>query len=292
MVMPFKLEPKYPFSLDPGSDSVQIIEGSLYVGESKTYWAIPYNVRVAGDTIKGDYKLKLLYHIGSNKNPESFYIGDEFNISVMDTKTSFDAIIQEVTGSDVSIAIANTGKYTANSVVVKVPEQESFSVSGVDGQMVGNLETGDYTIVGFSVIQKREMISKDVTDSNIPKTSSNKLKFDIYYTDNIGERRTVNMELPLNMNMGNSTIGGTGNFAGRKSTQSNFSWYKILVILALLIGGYFIYKKYPKKTKDLLNIIITKTKNIFKKKDSQDNSNYLSKTPEWIKNAKEKEKKK
>ena len=293
-----KLNSEYPFSLDPGYESIQSIEKSFYIRDYSSVWDVPYKVRVDDSALTGDYNLELLYHSGTNIDFNSLYsfsIGRYFNITISNSQTNFDAVIQEVSGSDVSIAIANIGKYTANSVVVRIPEQESFRASGIDGQMVGNLESGDYTIVGFSISPKGA-VSRNISRTNFtanPQTLSNKLKFDIYYTDNIGERRVVNMTLPLNM--GNSSMigaGGAGNFAGtRKTSSSSWSnWYTLIIILALLAGTYFIHKKYPKQTKDFLNKIKSKIKRVSKKEEKIVHD--INKIPDWVKNAKEKEKKK
>jgi hypothetical protein len=288
-----RLNPEYPFSLDSNASAVQSIETNPYVSGYRSVWMIPYNVRVDSAAFEGDYKLKLQYHEGNNKIFDS-YVGAGFNITIEDSRTKFDTVIQESSGSDVSIAIANVGKYTANSVVVRIPEQESFSVTGTDGQMVGNLESGDYTIVGFTISNKVGMPQQNMTRNRneIPTNTqqkSSKLKFDIYYTDNIGERRVINMELPLNM--GNSSIAGMGNFNARRttSTSSLSSWYKWIIILVILIIAYVVYRKYPKQTKESIQKIFSKTKRLIKKEEKVNTNN---KIPSWIKNAKEKEKSK
>jgi hypothetical protein len=295
-----RLNPEYPFSLDSNSSAGSTIEGNPYVVGYKNTWMIPYQIRVAGDALDGDYSLRLDYHEG-NDNSFVNYAEEIFNITIQDSRTDFDAVIQETSGNDVSIAIANVGKYTANSVVVRIPEQDSFRVTGTDGQMVGNLESGDYTIVGFTV-SPQGAFSRNASRTNqqtTPQPSSSKLKFDIYYTDNIGERRVVNMELPLSM--GNSTIGvgnGVGNFANRRTTQNSSSWYSALysswiiwvVILGILVVLYILYKKYPKQSKDFLNKIKSKIKRSSRKEGAV--SHNANKTPDWIRNAKEKEKKK
>jgi len=288
-----RLNPEYPFSLDSNASAVQSIETNPYASGYRPVWIIPYNIRVDSTAFEGDYYLKLQYHEESDETFNS-YVERGFNITIEDSRTKFDTVIQELSGSDVSIAIANVGKYTANSVVVRIPEQDSFSVTGTDGQMVGNLESGDYTIVGFTISSKVGMPQQNMTrDRNeIPTNTqqkSNKLKFDIYYTDNIGERRVVNTELPLNM--GNSSMAGMGNFnAGRTtSTSSLSSWYKWIIILVILIIAYVIYRKYPKQTKESIQKIFSKIKGLVKKEEKVNTNN---KIPSWIKNAKDKEKNK
>ncbi|MDD5133504.1 MAG: hypothetical protein PHD81_04720 [Candidatus Nanoarchaeia archaeon] len=290
------LNPNYPFSLDPNENPIQTITGSLYSKENyKAIWTIPYKVKVAGDALDGEYKIKLFYYPKTSLAPEYFTIGDEFNVTIEDVQTEFDAVLQESTGSEVSIAIANVGKYTANSVIVRVPEQDSFSVSGTNGQMVGNLESGDYTLVAFTIQKKGGPVVENsktmkVNESANFKSFSNKLKFDIYYTDNIGERRIVMMEIPLSMT-NSSMLGMTGNFAaGRQAKSSGISWYKWIIILVILIIVYFLYRKYPEKTKKTLRDIFIKVKRIFKKEKTIIHN--AGPTPGWIVNTQIKDKKK
>src|SRR3989344_3461580 len=46
-----KLDPQYPFSLDPGADVVQTITKTPYAQDYKSTWDIPYKVRVAQEAL-------------------------------------------------------------------------------------------------------------------------------------------------------------------------------------------------------------------------------------------------
>ena len=261
----FELIPSYPFSID-GGESTKTLEGSTWVADYNTYWMIPYKLRVDKGALDGESEIEVRYSVGNS----NLYIQKEFSITIEDSRTNFDAVIQESTTSEVSIAIANIGKYIANSVVVRIPEQENFRATGIDGQMVGNLDAGDYTIVSFSVSPKRIM-----TGNRTMQSSSN-LKFDIYYTDGIGERRIVNMELPLAMENSNITAAtNIANFAGRTNNRtSGFKWTVwytgATIALVLIILSFIIHKIRKKK---------------HHKNNKQDD-------PDWIKKSKEKEKNK
>jgi hypothetical protein len=280
-----KLNPKYPFSLDPDTNAVQTIESNPSALDYKDVWTVPYKIRIDSAAFDGDYSLKLQYHEGSDENFNS-YAEKSFNMSIQDSRTDFDAVIQESTSSQVSIAIANTGKYTANSVIVRIPEQNDFVAVGTDGQMVGNLDSGDYTIVGFSISSKRaagayQNASRGLRMVNNSSPSQSELKFDVYYTDNIGQRRIVNMNLPLIESAGNFSQ-STGNFSSRRTAPSTSPWYLswiFWVIIAILIAVYILYKKNPRRFKNLL------------KRKGSANDPSSDKIPEWIRNAKEKEKK-
>jgi len=291
----FKLNPSYPFSLDVDGRWIRIENPPTSAGYNSN-WVIPYKVRIDKDALDGVSELEVDYRAGTLKLDS--YVSEKFNITIKDSRTDFDAVIQETSGSTVSIAIANIGKYTANSVIVKVPEQDSFRASGTDGQMVGNLASGDYTIVSFALSPKTLYGARNAsrTDAQTPPSqplgSSTKLKLNISYTDNIGERRTVNMELPLNLITNSSMIGGS--FPGRRTTTSSsggFSWTTLLIILIIIGILYFIYKKYPKQSKEFLDKVNARINKVSSRegKTIPDMGNV---TPGWIKNVKEKEKKK
>ncbi len=277
----FEIIPAFPFSLDDNS-SLKVLSKNTWVSSDNynTAWTIPYKLRVNKDALDGDTPIEVRYADGADSQS---YITQYFNITVQDTRTMFDAVLQETSGSDVSIAIANVGKYTANSVVVRIPEQEDYSASGTDGQMVGNLASGDYTIVGFTLAQKSSTPqspgafnatrgASPTPAAPMPSTTvstTKQLKFDIYYTDNIGQRREVNMTLSVNSGNNSSTF--TGGMPGQSTTWYS-SWTVWAIILAVLIVVSFLIRYFLKKNKT-----------------SSDSDS--SKTPSWVKNAKDKEKK-
>ena len=291
----FELITSYPFSLD-GDDALRILEGSTYVSGYKSEWMIPYQVRVDANALDGNSTLTVNY------GQETTLIARDFYIVIQDSRTAFDAVIQESTDSDVSIAIANIGKYVANSVVVRIPEQDGFKATETDGQMVGNLDAGDYTIVSFSITSMVQRSSqKSDSDVNVEDAKLNlqdqesNLQFDIYYTDALGERRIANMELPLKMTSTLLTEDGEmpEGFSGRnmKTNESSWSnWYTLIIILLLAGGILFLYKKYPEQIREFYVKSKQKIKGIFNK--NKQNNNTSTAIPDWINNDKNKEKKK
>ena len=235
---------------------------------------------INSETTQGHNNIEV--HYNPDGGDESKYFTKKFNITIQDSRTDFDAVIQEVSDSDVSVAIANIGKYTANSVVVRIPEQKDFRVTGTDGQMVGNLDSGDYTIVSFSLTptMQRKAQTGDSNES-IKKELQNQesnLNFDVYYTDSLGERRVVNMELPLKME---STILSSleNGFAGgnrARNTSSLWSiWHTAAVVFVLIVIAFVLYKKYSKRKLAKLH--------------DKESSNTI---PNWMNNVKDKGKKK
>lgn len=265
----FQLISAYPFSFD-GNLSTKTITGNTWTGDYNSNWVIPFTLRVDEDAFDGDNQIEVKY--SSSKFGDS-YSSKKFNISIEDSRTSFDAVIQDYSSSEVSIALANVGKYTANSVVVRIPKQENFEISGTDGQMVGNLDSGDYTIVGFTVTQKMTATGDPTQGLDIQKSKD--LAIDIYYTDNIGERRVINLQLPLTISTNSSMIGMGNGFNGLRNNRSPWysSWILWVAVALLAVGVYYGFKKGFFET----------LRNKFSKNRKSGSS---GKIPEWANNAK------
>lgn len=274
----FEISLEYPFSIDPNDSTKKTLEGSTYYRDRKTDWIIPYDIRIDKNAVEKTYQIEAKYGPGSFS--EGSYFSKKFNLTVEDIRTDFDLVIQESSGTDVSIAIANIGKNTANSLIIRIPEQENYGVSGTNGQMVGNLDSGDYTIVSFTLAQ----IGRG--------SDSSTLQVQLDYTDSIGERRSIikNVDFisasPVGFNMtGNGQVPsgnfGNGNFQrGNFQAQQSTSVFKSIwfwLVIAILAGGsYWYYRKNPEKVKHLFSEIKSK---LNKKSGSEKSSKG---TPEWV----------
>jgi hypothetical protein len=234
----FELEPTYPFSLDSNEDAVR-----EYGSISSQSVLLEYKIRVSDDAVEGENQIYFNYKLtGSNS-----WIQKKFDIYVSDAQTSFDGVIQDMEEGTLSLALANVGKNVANSVIVRIPQQDGFKSTGVSGQMVGNLENGDYTIVSFEVSQ---------IDRN-----ADSITFQIDYTDAIGERRTIYLEQSVSsgQTINNTSLGleartiqnGTFGPSGIQK-QKSYTWLYAIGIIVLIIGGYFLWIKYSKRKKEFM----------------------------------------
>lgn len=251
-----RLNPEYPFSLDPGYNSIQTIQANPYSPGYQSIWTIPYTIRIAEDALEGEYSLKLQYSRGSGTNFDN-YIEEGFNISIIDTQTDFDAIIQEASGSQVSLGIVNIGKNTANSVIVKIPQQENFRASGTSEQIVGNLAAGDYTIVSFNIAAL--MNNRNMTRAGYLNSTQNPgeqtLKVEIDYTDGIGKRRSATKDVQFSgsLSQENSTI--IANFRRTNSSSGNLWLYIVIIVIVIVLAiiGYKNRAKIKKLYKKIRN---------------------------------------
>ncbi len=252
----FELVPEYPFSLDSNEDALRSY------GELTTEpIVLKYKVRVNKDAVEGINELNLKYNTDGGK--DSWMVAS-FDIEVSGAQTEFDAVVQEINGNEISIALANTGKKDANSVIVMVPEQEYFESRGTSGQMVGNLESGDYTLVVFDISEKKvesnerlklKFEEKGGEESGNLKITAEKekeekfLELQVDYTDTIGERRSIIKKIPLESGSLTSSEEQTNaqfmmNRFEKKIYQKWWFWAIVIVILCV---GWIAYKKQKRK---------------------------------------------
>jgi len=220
----FELVEEYPFFLDSNEDAVRDFR-SVSIEDV----VLEYQVRVDESAVSGVNTLKIKQHLDSGDT-----VIHEFDISVSDVQTSFDAIIQETVAGETSIAIANIGQNDANAAIVRIPEQEGVRVSGTNGQMIGNLEQGDYTIVSFTF------------------EGSGALDLQIDYTDSIGVRRSETVVIYRGSDFGDSSssdamVPGSKRDGSTVSGESDSSMTWIIWVIVLAVVGFFGYKYHKKK---------------------------------------------
>ena len=219
----FELIEEYPFSLDDNEDSVREI-----FSMSSEAVVLEYQVRVSEDAVSGYNVLKFRQSLAGGSD-----IISEFDVYVDDVQTSFDAVVQDNTDGELSIALANIGQNDADAAIVRVPEQDGVMVSGTNGQMIGNLEQGDYTVVGFTAA-----------------TRESSIVLQIDYTDRIGERRFEYIEVPLSSSYdsvllnASNPFGGKNGLKGDLESESSVSLAGWVVAVFVLIVGIYLGRRY------------------------------------------------
>lgn len=229
-----KFKPSFPFSVDNNATSEEIIT-NLDAGSAVTK---KFKIRVDAGSKEGDNSLMFQYTDceGCNWKEKSV------PITIIEAQTTFDIVLQEINEEGIFIAIANIGKNSANAVTVRIPEQENFKTQLVSASIVGNLESGDYTLVGFQIIPK----SKD--------SEEKELLIQIDYTDPLGIRRSVSESLMLSPNVlteisSKQTTVNTTTKNGTKTSFFSGFWFWTLIIIISIKFGMKLYKKLKNKKK-------------------------------------------
>jgi len=264
-----------------GSDNTKYIKYIDVGGSSK----LQYNVIADTNAEAGLYKLdlKLTYDDPLSETEKEIntlaglYVGGG---------TDFDIAFSESSAGQTSFTIANVGSNPAFSVSVIVPQQQGWRVSGSNSMIIGNLNTGDYTVASFSLqsTQMRQDTTEQEKDTSQQEllvqrgdVQQNILKIQIAYTDTMGKRELVEKEVSLNpqaLITSLTTDSETTNsqtaiasFRGRRQQGffSKYKWYiTVLVILAVVALAYWKYRKEKKidphfRIRDLFKIKTIKT---------------------------------
>lgn len=125
-----------------------------------------------------------VYNIPIKISGINYSVSDSIGLGVAGI-TDFELSYQE-SGSSFLLSVSNIGVNPAKAVSVEIPPQNSFSVSGSNTQVIGNLNSGDYTSANFQV----------------SRTGRSDMAIKILYTDAAGVRRSVEKKLPVKLSSG------------------------------------------------------------------------------------------
>jgi hypothetical protein len=235
--------PEYPFSLNPGMSPIVNLGTINGLQGGTNAFLAKYRVRVDNNAVDGDNELTIRLSEGTG----SSYTISNFNISVSNPRTDFDIIAQDST----TLAVANIGSNTASSVIVSIPQQQSFRVSGAASSIIGSLNAGDYTLVTFQFVQSinnnatRNFTRGGVSvEPSLPSSSGN-ITVDVSYTDTLGIRRIVEKSVPY-ISSGNTT-GMTFTRSGQTLTFNSGITYIVIGVVGIVVIIAFIKLRTRKK---------------------------------------------
>jgi hypothetical protein len=164
-------------------------------------------------------------------------------------ETDFDVTFSESSAGQTSLSVANTGNNPALSVTVRVPSQQSYSVTGSTSSIIGNLDKGDYTIVSFQISSASQfggMRMNRTAEQAPPEASqSSNLKVLIDYTDTTGKRHTLEKSVPIQFRSTDSTATTTayGSFNTSRQQSNVIVSYLPYIVVAAAIAGFVCYWK-------------------------------------------------
>jgi hypothetical protein len=187
-----------------GSDNRVIIPS---IG-ANLFYNIETEVSVSPTSTPGVYPLSIFIQY-TDKSGANQTISSTAGIEI-GGETDFDVSIQDSTSTSTTLAITNIGENTAYSVIVSIPQQENFRVTGISTSIMGNLNAGDYTLASFQITSIRPV-------TNTSTSQGRNLIVEISYTDTLGVRRTVQKQVEFGLNT-NTTFNGV---TRTRSTQSS-----------------------------------------------------------------------
>ncbi|MDA3854750.1 MAG: COG1361 S-layer family protein [Candidatus Woesearchaeota archaeon] len=222
--------------LPVGSDNSVYIK-SIPVGQSVD---IAFDVLASSSVTADLYNLDLKISYQDSISSEVYESITKTGIYV-GGDTSFDLVFDEVSGSEYAFTISNIGANNAESVTIKVPSQDGWTINSGSSEIIGNLNKGDYTTVSFAMTKGKAQAIDLIID----------------YTNTLGER--VSIEKLVDVASSESTVDGVaverdGSGGGMRSmtsgvtnivTYAKYFGYAVLILIVLVIGRK-VYKKRRK----------------------------------------------
>jgi len=219
----FRLVDKYPISFDPGVNPEISIMGGSYTNDYSNYVVLPYKVRLDSDAVDGNTKIELIY---TTSNFSDSSISADFNISVEDVKSDFEVYVKDYSASTQTITfeILNTGDVDVQALTVEIPKQENVDIKGANREIVGDLDSNEYTTADFEALAR-----------------NGEINLKIIYTDSINVRRELNKTVSFDPTY----------FDGlNRDKQSSPIWLYILIPIVI---GFFVWRWYRKHKKKKLH---------------------------------------
>ena len=119
--------------------------------------------------------------------------------------------------------ILNTAKVDIEALTLEIPKQDNIEVKGSKINIVGDLDSNEYTTASFEAVPKEGEINLLVS-----------------YTDSINERRTLEKNVLFEPEY----------FQDRNGDQKSISiWFYLFWILVIALVIYYFYKRAKKKRK-------------------------------------------
>lgn len=213
---------EYPFTLIEGS-SYRTISSNTFA-EKNYNWNVLYKLRVDPSALNKDYELELKLKEGSDLNWDGS-VSRKFNISVEEVTTDFEIHIQnyKIFDKTFTLEVLNTGDQDIEALTVEIPKQDNIMVKGSNRNIVGDLDSNEYTTADFEAVPK---------EGNIIVY--------LYYTDSINERRMIEKIVYYDPNY----------FIGSKdNTKPNQTGTYITVGIIILLLVFFLIRRHRHKKK-------------------------------------------
>jgi hypothetical protein len=220
----FWVDDSFPFSLDPGVEREVIMNSGTYVKDYKDFFLVPYRVRVHENALDGDNEIATTYSFEEGTNAVS--IVKKFNITVEDSRTDFEIYVKDYSSATkkLTLDILNTGSNNVEALTLDIPKQDNIDIYGTNRVVIGDLDSNEED---FAIFQA------DLKEGEI--------KVNLYYTDQIDERRQIEKSVYFDPSYFNKTI----------SQSKGISAFWTFVIGLLIPLAFFYIRKKIKKRKEV-----------------------------------------
>lgn len=213
----FELLENYPIKLEPGQVTKYSLQAGTYTQNYQSFFMAPYTVIIDKDAIDGDSPIEVRYRYAGNVG----YVTQQFDLDIEDVRANFEVYVEnyDAATNTITFEILNTADSDIEALTLEIPEQENLQMRGTNINIVGDLDSNEYTTADFKAI---------------PKDGEIKLK--IAYSDEINERRVVEETVIYN---------GKYFSYSNEAKKGGSGW--IIFLLIVIVVAFLIYRSKKKK---------------------------------------------
>lgn len=215
-----ELIPGYPLVLDPNQTTKVSAKAGTFVRDFGSHLIVPFKVRVDEDAIEGETSIEVMTSQGVGQISTRT---SRFNLTVEDPQTDFEVYIKDYDygTNTITFELLNIGESDVEALTVEIPDQENIEIKGPYRDVVGDLDSNEYTTADFEAIP-----------------SGGEIRLTILYTDTIGTRRSLEKIVVFDSKY----------FTNRKADQGGLSIFSyVIIFLILVVIIYWLYTRYKKK---------------------------------------------
>jgi hypothetical protein len=217
-----KLNEAFPFTLDPGATTTFTANAGLYERDYSSFLIAPYKVRVDEEALDGSNPIEVA--VTYSKDAMKTTTLEKFNVEIEDKRVDFEVYVKnyDTLTNILTLEVLNIGKADIKSLTIKIPAQENISIKGSNTNLLGDLDSNDYTTADFEATSR-----------------GGKINIEITYTDEINVRRTVNKSILFEASY----------FKDRKADEKSYTMWYIISPIVLIIIFLILYRRYKKGKK-------------------------------------------
>ena len=212
----FEVKEDYPFSLDPDETNPISIRAGTFERGYGTFYIAPFKIRVDANALDGNNPMEISITTGEVE------VLKEFNINIQDSRADFEIFVKDYDFAThiMTFEILNIEDNDIEALTIEIPKQDNIDVKGPNINIVGDLDSNEYTSAEFEAT-----------------SSGGDIELKILYTDSINVRR----ELEKTVNF------DPAYFKGRQSDKKSAGAGTWIIIIAIIVGIVWWWKKKKKK---------------------------------------------
>jgi hypothetical protein len=215
----FDLKSKYPIEFNPGETGFRTFKRVNYLKDYDSNILITYQVRVNEDAVNGANEIEVV-----TQSKGMALLSRKFNLEVSDIEAEFELYVKDYNydTNEMTLEVLNIADTDIEALALEIPKQEGIQVKGSNREVVGDLDSNEYTTADFEAIP-----------------SDGQFLVNLIYSDAINTRRMIQR----------SVIFDSSYFIDRKADQNGIGMgtYIIWIVVIGLVIWWFIRRSKKKK---------------------------------------------